>query len=83
MFFFKFWNYRLLFAQDVKNYEELLPWYGGEEVQWVKRITGSIDGYLERIFLFLWPRTDYWLVCFSHLLNYYVKHIIPISHLEK
>jgi len=55
-----FWNYRLLFFNDVKNYEEVLPCLDGGDIQCVKGITDFMDRSLDRICQLLWVRTDYW-----------------------
>jgi hypothetical protein len=55
-----FWNYRLLFFNDIKNYEEMLPCLDGGEILCVSRITNAMDGCVDSICKLLWVRPDYW-----------------------
>eukprot|EP00979_Chaetoceros_neogracilis_P003886 scaffold672_cov214-Chaetoceros_neogracile.AAC.2 len=55
-----FWNYRLLFFNDIKNYEEMLPCLDGGEILCVSRITNAMDGCVDSICKLLWVRQDYW-----------------------
>lgn len=55
-----YWRYRLQFFEDVRNYEELMPWFMGKEVTWVSAIHRFIDRRLDRVCQFFWFRSDYW-----------------------
>jgi hypothetical protein len=55
-----FWEYRLVFYQDVKKYEELMPWHDGGEIRWVQKFNKLTDHCLDVVCKILWIRPDYW-----------------------
>jgi len=55
-----FWNYRLLFLNDIKNYEEVFSCVDGGDIQCVEGLTGFMDSCLDRICKLLWVRSEYW-----------------------
>lgn len=55
-----FWEYRLVFYQDVKKYEELMPWHDGGEIRWVQKFNTLTDHCLDVVCKTLWIRPDYW-----------------------
>ena len=50
-----FWEYRLIYYQDVKNYNGFFP-----KNKWAQTVNKCIDNVLDRICKVLWTRADYW-----------------------